>query len=329
MKNKPVLFLAALAMLAVIGGICIMSVWNAGEGGYTFRIFDFSFGRNAQLRNTIELSTAEVNSLKLEYGSKNVIVCPAAGEKITIKEYLYSDHPEAQASVTYRENNEVVVTGGNVHTIVVFGFSINAGERIEVYLPDKALAAFSLQNGSGNITGECGGVTEDGSISITAGSGNIKWAGTEAKELFFQAGSGNIKLAESIGDIKIQTNSGNISGDALKGSLSASAGSGNITLTRFAGGGSISAGSGNLNVEALWVDKDLEMQTGSGNIKLEVPEELKFHLEINTGSGSIHTDFDEVLSFHQDGNSAKGDIGEEPDINIRLKANSGNVRVLD
>lgn len=38
------------------------------------------------------------------------------------------------ASVTYEENNQVTVTGGNVRTIVFFSFGIG-GEKVEVYIP--------------------------------------------------------------------------------------------------------------------------------------------------------------------------------------------------
>ncbi len=59
MNNKHGLLIAALFMLITIGGICVMSVGRAAEDGYTFQIFDFSFGRSAVLQNTIELSTED------------------------------------------------------------------------------------------------------------------------------------------------------------------------------------------------------------------------------------------------------------------------------
>lgn len=311
MNNKPGLLIAALFMVIMIGVICVMSVGRAAEYGYTFQIFDFSFGRSAVLQNTIELSTEEVSSLQLEYSSKNIRVYPTSGENITIREYLYSNRPEAQAKVTYQENNEVIVVGGRVQTLVLFGFGINGGERIEVYVPEKALKALSIQTGSGNITGEHDCVARDGKLAVKAGSGNIKWSGTDASEASFQAGSGNVKIDDIKGNVKVET------------------GSGNITLTDYEGKGTIAAKSGNVNVEAVSVTGDIEMQTNSGNIKLKVPEELKFHLEVNTGSGSIHTDFDEVLSYNKKGNYAEGDVGDTPEICIHMKAGSGNVKVLE
>ncbi len=313
MNNKLGLLIATLFMVITIGVICVMSVGRATENGYAFQIFDFdfSFGKSAVLQNTIELSTEEVSSLQLEYSSKNVKIYPASGETITIREYLYSNRPEAQAKVTYQEDNEVIVVGGRVQTLVLFGFGINGGERIEVYVPEKALKALSIQTGSGNITGEQDCVTRDGKLAVKAGSGNIKWSGTDAREASFQTGSGNVRLVAIKGNIKIET------------------GSGNITLTDYEGKGTIAAKSGNVNVEAASVTGDMGIQTNSGNIKLKVPKELKFHLEVNTDSGSIHTDFDEVLSYNKKGNSAEGDVGDKPEICIRMKAGSGNVKILE
>ena len=328
MKNKFGIMIAAFAIFVMIGVICILSAAKAVQEGYTYQIFDFSFGKKAELRNTIELSTSEVSSLKLDYGSRNIVVYSTSDDKITIKEFLYNDRPENMASVTYEENNQVTVTGGNVRTIVFFSFGIG-GEKVEVYIPHNVLSELSIQSGSGNITGEQGGVKEDGDITVTSGSGNIRWKDMAVKEISLQAGSGNINLADLKGDISIQTGSGNISGDSLSGNVSASAGSGNITLTEFAGGGKITAKSGNLKVEASQVDSDIRMQTGSGNIKLAVPKNLQFHLEIQTGSGNIHTDFDEVLSYNKKGNNAQGDVGSEPDISISLEANSGNVKLSE
>ncbi len=328
MKNKFGIMIAAFTFFVMIGVICILSAAKAVQEGYTYQIFDFSFGKKAELRNTIELSTSEVNSLNLDYGSKNIVVYSTSDEKITIKEFLYNDRSENMALVTYGENNQVTVTGGNVRTIVFFSFGIG-GERVEVYIPDKVLSELSIRSGSGNITGEHGGVAETGSLTVTSGSGNIRWKNIDVEEISFQAGSGNVNLTDIKGEIGIQTGSGNISGELFNGNVSASAGSGNITLTEFAGGGKITAKSGNLKVEASQVDSDIRMQTGSGNIKLVVPKDLQFHLEIQTGSGNINTDFDEVLSYNKKGNNAQGDVGSEPDISISLEANSGNVKLSE
>ena len=309
MKNKVALLIAALIMLLMIGGICVMSVDAAG-GRVSMGEIDFTFGGNADLRNTIELSLSEVNNLKLEYKSKDVIVLPGEGDKILIREYLYSDRENAKATVTKLEDGEVIVTEGRVTSFVFFGLGLmQGGERIEVCIPDRALKNLFIGTGSGNIRGNHDCVAEDGRLISQAGSGNIKWKNVSCRELLFRAGSGNIHVSNLTGAVEIQT------------------GSGNITMEEFSGSGELSANSGNINVEAVAVHNDLELETGSGNINLGLPEELEFHLQINTGSGSIRTNCDDVLSYNKKGNSAEGSVGANPMLTIRAKAGSGNVKL--
>lgn len=327
MKNKVALLIAALIMLLMIGGICVMSVDAAG-GRVSMGEIDFTFGGNADLRNTIELSLSEVNNLKLEYKSKDVIVLPGEGDKILIREYLYSDRENAKATVTKLEDGEVIVTEGRVTSFVFFGLGLmQGGERIEVCIPDRALKNLFIGTGSGNIRGNHDCVAEDGRLIGQAGSGNIKWKNVSCRELLFRAGSGNVHVSNLTGAVEIQTGSGNITGEAVCGSVKADAGSGNITMEEFSGSGELSSNSGNINVEAVAVHNDLELETGSGNINLRLPEELEFHLQINTGSGSIRTNCDDVLSYNKKGNSAEGSVGANPILTIRAKTGSGNVKL--
>ncbi len=348
MKNKGALTVAVLAVLAAVLMICVLSVKKVSGGGYGAAMFDFSFGGSAALRNTIELPLSDVDRLKLIYGSKNIKFYPGEDERIIIKEYLYSDLPQAKAEVESSGEREVTVTGGTVHTLVFFGFGIGGGERIEVYVPKGALSSLAVQNGSGNVRGEHLCVCSGGDLAVSTGSGNIDWSSADTGNASFQAGSGNIKFADISGNVSIQTGSGNISGNYLEGNFDISAGSGNIRLTWLNGGGRISAHSGNIHVKEASVWEDISLKTGSGNIdvemsggtgnismqsgsgglKLRVPEGLKFYFEAQVGSGSIYTDFDNDLSYNQRGNSAQGEVGDDPQITVRLKSNSGSIRVL-
>ena len=295
-----------------------------GNGG----IFTFSIGGKAKLRNTIEYPASEVNALTLEYGSKNVYVYPSQEDKIVVKEYLISDDPAAQATVTETENGEVVVRGSQTNHFVLFGIFIGMGERIEVYIPKTELKALSITTGSGNIASEADFTNAEGTLFVQAGSGNIHWDTALAKELSFQAGSGNVRLDNITGVIKIKTGSGNITCDGISGPADIKAGSGNITVEEFCGSGSALAGSGNIKIDADEITDDIKIETGSGNSRLEIPESLSFRFEAKTGSGNINTDFDDVLTFNKKGNQAEGSVGTDPSVNISMRANSGNVRVV-
>lgn len=321
-NNKAVLLAAGAVMMIFILLISVLSVRNAPdrEG-----IAVFSLGGRAELRNTIEIPMSELDSLVMEYGSKNIKVYLSKEDHVTIKEYLYSDSPKATASVSYTGDKEVVVTGAKMHAFIIFGFW-GEGERIEVYVPEKSLAKLSLETGSGNITSEASCISEGGSLLLKAGSGNIKWSNVEAERFSAQAGSGNVRLENIKGNVQVTTGSGNITGKQIDGEVDVQAGSGNITLTGISGSGSAQAGSGNVRMETDHVTGDIDLTTGSGNIHLELPHELGFYFQAETGSGNINTDFDDALSYNNKGNHAEGEVGEEQ-VKIHVKANSGNVRV--
>ncbi|MDE7287001.1 MAG: DUF4097 domain-containing protein [Lachnospiraceae bacterium] len=323
MKNSKVALLAAAAgMMVLILLISVLSVRNApGRGGMTV----FSLGGKAELRNTIEIPMSELDSLIMEYGSKNIKVYLSKEDHVTIKEYLFSDSPKAAASVSYTGEKEVVVTGAKMHAFIIFGFWKD-GERIEVYVPEKGLGKLSIETGSGNITSEVSCISEGGSLLLKAGSGNIKWSNAAAEHLSAQTGSGNVRLENIKGNVLVRTGSGNITGNQMDGAMDAQAGSGNITLTGISGSASAQAGSGNVRLETDFVTGDIELTTGSGNIHLELPRDLEFYFNAETGSGNISTDFDDALSYNNKGNRAEGEIGEAK-VKIHVKANSGNVRV--
>lgn len=322
-NNKTALLAAAAGMIVFILLICVMSVKSApGRGS----MMVFSFGGRARLRNTIEIPIEELDSLVMEYGSKNIKVYLSQDDHVTIKEYLYSDSPKAAASVAYTGNKEVVVTGAKMHSFVIFGFWTE-GERIEVYVPERSLGRLSLETASGNITSDASCIREGGSLLLEAGSGNIKWSNVAADSLLVEAGSGNVKLENIQGNLRVVTGSGNITGNQISGEVSVQAGSGNITLKEISGSGNVQAGSGNVRLETDEVTGDIDLTTGSGNIHLELPRELEFHFQAETGSGNISTNFEDALSYNNRGNHAEGEIGEGQ-TKIHVRANSGNVRVL-
>lgn len=346
-KNKPAIMIAAFALFILIGFIGVMSVRVGGREGSFGMPFAFSFGGRAKLRNTIEIPLSKADKLRLEYGSKNIKVYPADGDVITVREYLYSDNPKAQAEAVYGSDGEVLIRGGSSRSFILFGFFVGEGERIEVYVPEKSLREISIQSKSGNITSETDCTREGGIFLAQAGSGNIRLCSASAKEFSLEAGSGNIRAeeldgkeisisagsgnihAEKItGNMTLETGSGNIDGKEIDGSVEAEAGSGNIKIEELVGNIKAEANSGNVTVKAEKVTGDMGFTAGSGNVKLELPGETDFYFSADTGSGNINTDFDNALSYNKKGNSVQGAVGENPDMEIKAQTGSGNINIV-
>lgn len=327
MRDRWIVLSAAVLVLILLGGISVMSVKYASGQGSEKGGASLIWGGKAELRNVIELPLADVESLTLEYGSKNIRVYPSEKDTIVIEEYLYSDNPNAQASVSSPREKEILVTGGKSRPFAVFGFMAGEGEKIEVYIPEKSLKSFSVETGSGNISSETDCVRADGSLSVRAGSGNLKWKNTQAEQISCQVGSGNLKAENLKGEMMLRTGSGNIIGEALEGRIEAKAGSGNVNLKNISGSGRMAANSGNVTVEAQHLTGDMTLRSGSGNVGLELLMGPAFHLQADTGSGNIHTDFDKYLSYNKKGNHAEGDVGDNPVCRVEARTNSGNVRL--
>lgn len=320
MRNKWEIAGAAAAIILGIGVISAMSV-NTAKSYNTV----FSIGGRVELRNTIEIPLSETDSLEVLYTSKNLKIYPGEGENIVIKEYLQSGREKAFAEVT-RDGRKAVVTGGRDQVITIFGF-FTGMERIEVYVPKEGLKELRIQTGSGNITAESGFTLDTDTLQVKAGSGNVKWKDTRAKDYEVQTSSGNIGLKDMEGNGTVGAGSGNIRAEEIKGCLTAGTGSGNITIEEFSGWGSMEAGSGNIKVEALEVTGDVKASARSGNVHIDLPGGLSFETRLQTGSGSIRSSFKESLSYNEKGNRAEGKIGDEPVCVIEAETTSGNINI--
>jgi len=106
-------------------------------------------------------------------------------------------------------------------------------------------------------------------LELGTGSGNVDAAHVEGA-VDVDTGSGNVDLADVAGDLRVETGSGNIEAHQLTSpSVYAHAGSGNVSAT-FA------------------VPPDaVAVETGSGNVRLRLPEE-RYRVDTDHGSGEVH-----------------------------------------
>lgn len=302
------LIIGALVIFGMLLLICWMSVMRAANSDWGSGWFMSM--KSAGLRNTITLSGDQVEELELTYSSQNIAFFTSDSEDIIIKEYLSSDREEAKATVSLN-GGRAVITGGSGINFGMFRLNMGGWERIEVYLPDKLFQRVSVLVSSGNVTAQEKFVLKCRNLLLQTTSGNIRWEGSIwAEETGFQVTSGNITLKD------------------IEGVVNVEASSGNINLDRMSGNGTLEAKSGNIRVIAEDITGDLFLETSSGNIKLELPRELQFHFMANTSSGNIKTDFDNNLSYNNKGNQAMGEVGENPTIQIDMRAQSGNVRAV-
>jgi DUF4097 and DUF4098 domain-containing protein YvlB len=103
-----------------------------------------------------------------------------------------------------------------------------------------------------------------------------------------QTGSGDQRIGRVNGAVRAQTGSGDINIDGAGAGLDAHTGSGDIQVNSV--GGPIRAQTGSGDVEVAQIRRaDVEVRTGSGDVRLTLPADAAFTLSARTGSGSIDT----------------------------------------
>jgi DUF4097 and DUF4098 domain-containing protein YvlB len=109
-----------------------------------------------------------------------------------------------------------------------------------------------------------------------------------SSQIASQTGSGDQRIGRVDGSVRAQTGSGDIDIEAAGGGLDAQTGSGDIQVNSV--GGPIRAQTGSGDIEVAQVRRaDVNVRTGSGDVRLTLPADAAFTLSARTGSGSIDT----------------------------------------
>ncbi len=210
---------------------------------------------------------------------------------------------------------------GAEDTISIFPFHFSE-EKVEIFLPEDYHGCIKVSSSSGNIK------TRDAlELSVFAAgskSGNISCAEVTAEEIVALASSGSVVFQKAQGDRRIMTSSGSINVKGGEGNTVVSSTSGNITIMDAAGKLDASASSGSVKVEFIRAEEDINIETSSGNIRLNLLKDSTFEYEGKSSSGIIRTDFDDRLTFNDKRNAAKGSYGKDSNICIRTTASSGS-----
>jgi lia operon protein LiaG len=132
-----------------------------------------------------------------------------------------------------------------------------------------------------------------GGLKIDTGSGDVT-ATDAAGSLDIETGSGDVILSNYKGtQLDVETGSGNIKANAVEAErASFNAGSGDITVAEAQSSDvNIETGSGNVELALLSDVEYLKVDTGSGDVRVKVPETLGAEIRLETGSGDFDVDF--------------------------------------
>ncbi|HSC58838.1 MAG TPA: DUF4097 family beta strand repeat-containing protein [Gemmatimonadales bacterium] len=222
-----------------------------------------------------------------------------------------------------------ISSDGGIDAAADLTVRVPRGQRITIRL---AVGAITAENVDGDLKLD----TDDGDIATTKTRGN----------LVLDTGSGNVKLTGHDGDASIDTGSGDVTASAMHGhdlsfdtgsgdvsidgaaadALSVDTGSGAVTVSGLASGRvKVDTGSGDVELAYADAPTDIDIDAGSGNVRITSPAGLNARVDFETSSGDITTDFPVTLTSHER-DELHGTIGTGGG-RLHVETGSGNIEL--
>lgn len=316
---------------------------------------------NLELVNTQEIKLDNITDININYSSERVSLFMGTADSLIIKEYMSENNSEFFANIS-NTGNKVIVEKGRSPFRPIFNFF---NRRLEVYLPLSYKNAISIKTSSGKIEtsdlicsnivieSSSGGISVDsiisdyvkiksssgsiiinnikGEISVESLSGRIN-IDQAAGNLSAKASSGAIQGESVQGNAILNTNSGSIIFGTINGNVSAEASSGRIELNFVSGSVNAKTSSGSIRCTIGGNAGDVSLNTASGAVRLNLPQDSNYNFTSRTSSGRLTTPFSDKLFIPaNDRNSTQGTItGNSVSDNIRtinIRTSSGSISV--
>jgi lia operon protein LiaG len=225
-------------------------------------------------------------------------------------------------------------------TIASGGGGLDAYANLRVTVPPEKEVSIYLAVGKVSIS------NVNGNLSIDAASAPVTSSGTRG-ELDIDVGSGAVQVTQSRGDLSVDTGSGSVSLSDVRGenveidtgsgdvttsdirsnSLSIETGSGSIQSTALvAPQVSLQTGSGSVTADLSGEVWNVNVETGSGDVTLKMPQTLGAEVDIETSSGEIETDFEVAVTRHARDHMT-GRIGDGRG-KIVIETGSGQIKLV-
>lgn len=170
-------------------------------------------------------------------------------------------------------------------------------------------------------------------LELRTGAGDVRVSG-RAGDTVAKTGSGDVRLDAVDGDMEVKTGSGQVDTGAVSGRTRAKTGSGDLSLAALGGPAEVRAGSGTVRLGG--VRGDLQARAGSGDVSIADAEAGQ--LDLTTGSGDLRVGVHAGVSAELDLSSGSGRVRSDlevadrapqgtPAVVVRGRTGSGDVLV--
>ncbi|WP_028559443.1 DUF4097 family beta strand repeat-containing protein [Paenibacillus pinihumi] len=260
-----------------------------------------------QTNNVSERQTASLEGIKrisISPSSANIRITEGSADEAQVEMT-----GELSKSMTGKVKLKVESSGDELginvdHPSFSIGFNYTS-LTINITLPPRLWEEFKVETGGGNVRIDR---VESRYIKLDVDSGNLEIGQAKSEELQFRLGSGNAKLyGVTANELDGSNGSGNIRVEGTE-----------LKRTR------INMGSGNIVIAADRLAGSTELETGSGNIDVNLSEQpVSLSVEASIGWGNSNLKWSGYNDMSQEDGLLKASYGDGA-VPLRAEIGSGN-----
>ncbi|MDB4878149.1 MAG: hypothetical protein JWM41_4595 [Gemmatimonadetes bacterium] len=165
------------------------------------------------------------------------------------------------------------------------------------------------------------------STRVNASTGNgdvtIERAGADVS---VSTGNGKVMVGETTGRVDATSGNGDVRIESANGPVTVTTGNGRIDVTTALGAVNANTGNGDIDVrmKSLPSDAGMTFNSGSGAIRVTLPDGFNGRIDASSGNGSLRSDFDISIVGRLDAQHVRGTIGKGGPL---LRLNTGNGQI--
>ncbi|MEP6999969.1 MAG: DUF4097 family beta strand repeat-containing protein [bacterium] len=165
-------------------------------------------------------------------------------------------------------------------------------------------------------------------LKLSTGNGAVTVEGV-AGDVQASTGNGRVRVERTEGSVRVNTGNGDVDVRNAKSSVRVSTGNGRVNVTTADGPVEARTGNGDIDVSMTQLKSrdDMTFSTGSGSVRVTLPEGYNGELDASTGNGELRSDFDLKIQGRMNPRHVRATIGEGGP-RLRLTTGNGRLEVL-
>lgn len=288
-------------MFCLIAVFVLMGTMNGGIDTSLARAESDAPGLPTMLVNTQEISKGTLERITVSYSAEDITILESLSDNIVLKEYMNVDQREYYATVWQEGDDLTISSGKRPERIGANSFRA----KIEIYLPAEYHGSLFTESTSGSVHAKQDLILSE--FKADSKSGSILLKQVEADTIQIHAASGSVEVGMIAKTSEIETQSGS------------------IHVLSLSSAGTFTAGSGSIRISCSEDVGNIVAKTSSGNIEMEIPENLSAHFSAKTNSGDIVSPFTNPGEKRE--KKVTGTFGRDAVVTIDLETSSGNIKV--